>query len=100
MNEQASEQFDAGYQEALAMLEGLAGARLTAGGKKGDGEEQENAIPSSALHDTVRKAVPQEWAEPTLRQLLETLPDALVVINQAGVIVLNNPHTELTFGYQ
>ena len=35
-----------------------------------------------------------------LRSLLEIAPDAMLVMDQAGVIVLVNPQTERLFGYQ
>jgi len=37
--------------------------------------------------------------ERRLRSLLEVAPDAMLVVDQAGVIVLVNPQTERLFGY-
>jgi PAS domain S-box-containing protein len=42
---------------------------------------------------------PPTWSDETLRRLLESLPDALVVVDQRGVIVLVNEQTERLFGY-
>lgn len=38
--------------------------------------------------------------EPDLRDLLEVAPDAMVVVDQAGVIVLANSQAEALFGYR
>ena len=42
----------------------------------------------------------QNWSEQTLRNLLESLPDALVVIGSRGAIALVNEQTERLFGYK
>src|SRR5438874_1860970 len=87
---------DPSYREARATLERL--ARTAAPGQR-DGEavlpskDQVHALPAPA-------AVPGVWSEPTLRALLEMLPDALVAINPDGVIVLVNTYTEQLFGYR
>lgn len=33
-------------------------------------------------------------------QFLETIPDAAMVINRVGIIMLANSQTEIMFGYQ
>ena len=38
--------------------------------------------------------------ERRLRDLLQIAPDAMLVVDQLGVIVLVNPQTEKLFGYQ
>jgi PAS domain-containing protein len=42
----------------------------------------------------------EHWSEQTLRDLIELLPDAVVVIDARGVIVLVNGQTDRIFGYQ
>lgn len=39
------------------------------------------------------------WAEPDLRAVLEAIPDAIVVVDAAGRIVLTNAETSSAFGY-
>ena len=41
----------------------------------------------------------QDQTELLFRELLESVPDAIVVVNEAGEIVLTNSHTEKMFGY-
>src|SRR5262249_31823969 len=47
-----------------------------------------------------RAVAPFRATEQTLRWLVESLPDALVVINQQGAIVLVNARVEEMFGYR
>ncbi len=57
----------------------------------------EAASESSTL---VSAAAIPTWSDHTLRNLLESLPDALVVIGGHGGIVLVNQQTESMFGYK
>jgi len=46
-----------------------------------------------------RDVTARKQAENKFRTLFEAVPDALVVVNRGGEIVLINSHTELAFGY-
>lgn len=53
--------------------------------------QEPDATPDAPVHT---------WSEQSLRNLLETLPDAFVVIGGHGTIVLVNQQTERIFGYK
>jgi PAS domain S-box-containing protein len=94
---------DPAYLEALAVLEhlsrGEAAARSGPSPKQPDSEQPIDGFPRpTAAADA--PCSPPAWSEAVLRSLLEALPDALVVIDPAGLIVLVNEKTENLFGYQ
>jgi protein-histidine pros-kinase len=58
-------------------------------------ETEEGTLAMSAIRDlTDRKKAEQKF-----RDLLESAPDAIVIVNRAGTIVLVNSQTETLFGY-
>ena len=79
-----SEPQDRSYQEALATLQSLAGA--------GPQSPPPDTTEASSLPP--RAAPLPAWSEQSLRELVEELPDAVVVIDVRGVIVLTNRQTE------
>src|SRR5262245_47944219 len=85
---QRSEPQDRSYQEALATLQRLAGA----------GQPPLPPTPEAPPLPPRAAQLPA-WSEQSLRELVEGLPDAVVVIDTRGVIVLANRQTERMFGY-
>ena len=59
-------------------------------------ETEEGTLVSSAIRDISER----KREERKFRQLLESAPDAMVVMNQEGAIVLVNAELERLFGYQ
>jgi len=49
--------------------------------------------------ETVRDAVKQKQSEKRFRGLLEAAPDAMVIVDQEGMIIMVNAQTENVFGY-
>ena len=49
--------------------------------------------------ETVRNALQQQESEKRFRGLLEAAPDGMVIVDQAGTIVMVNAQTQALFGY-
>jgi len=58
-------------------------------------ETEDGVLISSAIRDVTER----KKAEEKFRGLLQAAPDAMVIVNQEGVIVLTNSQTEKLFGY-
>ena len=84
------------------------GAGIELWGLRKDGTEFPLEISLSPLHTdrgifgtaSIRDISDRKKAQQQLRALLETAPDAMVIIDQTGTIQLVNAQTERLFGYQ
>jgi PAS domain S-box-containing protein len=89
---------EAEYHNAIRVLERLATSFAPA--VASDGGSERSPLPASVPPPAApRPFTEPDWARDTLRHLLESLPDALVVIDASGQILLCNRQTEITFGY-
>ncbi len=94
------------YRDAFAVLERLANAGASTRKQPPTrsfalAEAESELAALAAIDRAVHPEAPAEhWSEQTLRDLLESLPDAMVVIDQHGTIALVNQQTETMFGYQ
>ena len=97
---------DLTYEAAEAILQQLAGTAswdrpdltpLTAA--LAETKKSEPLRPATAARDH-SKAIPHSWNEKTLRTLLESAPDALVLFDNQGTVVFVNARTERLFGYR
>ena len=83
------------------------GAGMELAGRRRDGTEFPAEISLSAIDTTdgviisaaVRDVTERQRAERKFRGLLEAAPDAIVGVDEAGIIVLVNAQTERLFGY-
>src|SRR4051794_41094993 len=99
MSDATMEPADGALAEARAVLERLARA----------GAPTRRAAPPTSAGNPALESQPgagaavaaaRAWGEATLRGLLEALPDALLVIDQAGAVLLANGQAEALFGYR
>jgi PAS domain S-box-containing protein len=103
MSTHDSPQPDAAYLEALSVLERLADGAPKAQPARppiaAPQEKEAHAVGLTEGGPPPDGQVPG-WSGQTLHNLLESLPDAVAVIDDQGAIVLVNQQTERLFGYR
>lgn len=97
MNDQSYVFADLATQEAWSVLKGLALAGKPPAPEKPDAEVF--AAPFAEIKVGPDEPAPA-WSEQILRHLLDSLPDAMIVISGRGTIALVNGQTERIFGYK
>ena len=92
---------DLSYEQAEAILQQLAGAALFETPNVSSLPTTYVEAPSPAhLPPVVPTVARRSWSEKTLAGLVDSVPDALVVFDQEGTVVLVNHQTEKLFGYR